>query len=177
DWPAVNGATSYNLYYATSPGVTTATGTQLTGVHAPAVHLGLANGTTYYYIATAVNGFGESLASAQSSTTPTFPTGNPLPPASLAVNFNGGSGPYTVTWPTVSGMSYNLYWSPRPIYPDHTAADNVIRYVTGGTYVHSGVTSGVIYCYIATAMNSAGESADSMQVCGPGAGSIEIVWP
>jgi hypothetical protein len=99
-----------------------------------------------------------------------------LPPASLAVTFNSG-GPYTVTWPTVSGMSYNLYWSPRPIYPDHTAADNVIRYAPGGQYNHSGVTTGTTYCYIVTAMNSAGESADSMQVCGPGAGGIQIFWP
>jgi Big-like domain-containing protein len=176
DWPAVNGAISYNVYYSTSPGVTTATGTQIPVAGSPAVHLGLTNGTTYYYIVTAVNTFGESLASAQSSTTPAFPTGNPLPPASLAVNFNSG-GPYTVTWPTVSGMSYNLYWSPRSIYPDHTAADNVVRYVTPGSYTHSGVVTGTTYCYIVTTMNSFGESADSMQVCGPGTGSIQIIWP
>jgi Big-like domain-containing protein len=181
DWPAVNGATSYNVYYDTVTGVTT-TGTPLLGVRAPAVHLGLTNGTTYFYIVTAVtdtNGvLGESPASAESSATPTAPTGNPLPlpPADLAVTFNTG-GPYTVTWTPVSGLTYNLYWSPRGIYPDHTAADNVIRNVTGGSVVHSGVITGVTYCYIVTANNSAGESADSMQVCGPGAGSISIVWP
>ncbi len=174
DWPAMNGATSYNVYYSTTSPVTTTTGTQILGVRAPAVHLGLTNGTTYYYIVTAFNGY-ESPASAQTSTTPTVPATNPPPPASLSVNFNSGNSPYTVTWPTVSGMSYNLYWSTRPIYPDHTAADNVIRYVTGGQYVQT-VTPGLTYCYIVTAMNSFGESADSMQVCGPPAGSIQIVW-
>jgi hypothetical protein len=181
DWPAVNGATSYNVYYGLSSGVTTSTGTQLAGVQAPAVHLSLTNGTTYHYIVTAVTNtnaiFGESLASAESSTTPTVPAGNPQPPASLAVDYHSGASPYTVTWPTVTGMSYNLYWSTRPIYPDHNTADNVIRYVTGGTYVHNGVTAGLTYCYIVTAVNSAGESADSMQVCGPGAGSILFIWP
>jgi hypothetical protein len=177
DWPAVNGATSYNVYYSTSPGVTTATGTQLVGVRAPSVHLGLTNGTTYHYIVTAVNSFGESLASAEASTTPTVPAGNPPAPASLAVNYNGGISPYTVTWPTVAGMSYNLYWSTRPIYPDHNSADNVIRYQPGGTFIHSGVTPGLTYCYILTAVNANGESADSMQVCGPGAGSILFIWP
>ena len=73
--------------------------------------------------------------------------------------------------------SYNLYWSTRGIYPDHTAADNVIRNVPGNLVVHSGVTTGVTYCYIVTAMNSTGESADSMQVCEGGVGSIQIVWP
>ena len=176
DWLSANGATSYNVYYGTAPGVTTATGTPLLDVRATSVHLNLANNTPHYYIVTAVNSFGESLASAESGTTPAVPAGNPAPPASLAVNYNGGVSPYTVTWPTVAGMSYNLYWSPRPIYPDHTAADNVIRYAAGGQYIHNGVTPGVTYCYIVTAMNAAGESADSMQVCGPGAGSIQFIW-
>jgi len=176
DWLASNGSTSYNVYYSTSTGVTTTSGTQVLGVRAPAVHLGLTNGTTYYYIVTAINGFGESLPSVDSSTTPTVPAGNPLPPASLAVNFNSGTSPYTVTWPTVSGLSYNLYWSTRPISPDHTAADNVIRYVTGGQFIHAGVTPGQTYCYIVTAMDSSGESTDSMQVCGS-TSSVQIFWP
>lgn len=180
DWLAVNGATSYNVYYGTSPGVTTATGTRIDGVRAPAVHLNLTNGTPYYYIVTAVtdtNGiFGESLASAESGTTPAVPAGTPAAPASLAVNYNGGVSPYLVTWPTVAGMSYNLYWSPRAIYPDHNTADNVIRNVNPGSYSHANVTPGTTYCYIVTALNAAGESADSMQVCGPGGGSIQFGW-
>lgn len=178
DWLAVNGATSYNVYYLTSAGVTTTSGTKMASVKAPAVHLGLTNGTTYYYIVTAVNGFGESPASVETNATPTLPAGNPAAPTNFTVTYNSGSGlPNTMTWTTVSGMSYNLYWSTRPIYPDHTAADNVIRYVTPGSYSHSNVQPGVTYCYIVTAMNSAGESADSMQVCGPAAGSIQIFWP
>jgi hypothetical protein len=177
DWPAVNGATSYNVYYSTSALVTTATGTQLLDVRAPSVNLGLANNTPYYYIVTAVNSFGESLASAVTSTIPIVPAGNPQPPASLAVDYNVAASTYTVTWSTVAGMSYNLYWSTRPIYPDHTAADNVRRYQPGGQFIHSGVTTGLTYCYIVTAMNSAGESTDSQQSCGPGAGSILFIWP
>jgi len=176
DWLAVNGAESYNVYYGTSPGVTTISGTQILGVRAPAVHLNLTNGTPYYYIVTAANSFGESLASAETGTTPVVPAGTPAAPAILAVDYNVGTSTYTATWPTVAGMSYNLYWSPRPIYPDHTAADNVRRYQPGGAFVHTGVTTGLTYCYIVTAMNSAGESADSMQVCGPGGGEIQFGW-
>jgi cellulose 1,4-beta-cellobiosidase len=176
DWLAVNGAESYNVYYGTSAGVTTTTGTQIAGVRAPAVHFGLTNNTPHYYIVTAVNSFGESLISAESGTTPVVPAGNPAAPASLAVNFNGGVSPYLVTWPTVAGMSYNLYWSPRAIYPDHNTADNVIRNVNPGSYSHGNVTPGTTYCYIVTALNAAGESADSMQVCGPLGGSIQFGW-
>jgi len=180
DWLAVNGATSYNIYYGLASGVTIS-GTPLTVARPPALHVGLTNNTTYYYIVTAVTNtntvYGESLASAETSTTPNVPAGNPAAPTSLAVNYNGGVSPYTVTWPTVSGLSYNLYWSTRPIYPDHNAADNLIRYIAGGTYTHSSVTPGLTYCYILTAMNTAGESADSNQVCGPGAGSILVTWP
>ena len=179
DWPAVNGAESYNIYFSNTPGAGTA-GTQILAVRAPSVHAGLTNGTPYYYVVTAYNSsLGlESVVSAESGTTPVFPASNPAAPASLAVNFNGGTAPYTVTWPTVAGMSYNLYWSPRAIYPDHNAADNVVRSVTTpGSYVHSGVQNGATYCYIVTAVNAAGESADSMQVCGPGAGSIQVTWP
>ena len=173
DWPATNGATSYNVYYGTAPGVTTTTGTPMLGVRAPAVHIGLSNGTTYYYIATAVNGFGESPASAEASATPVFPAGNPLPPASLTVTT--GSGQNSISWPAVSGAtSYNLYWSTRPIIPDKYSADNVVRGVTS-PYTHTGLTGGLLYCYIVTAMNANGESADSMQACS-GVGAIEIIW-
>jgi hypothetical protein len=178
DWLAVNGAETYNVYYSTSSPVSIATGTQLANVKAPSVNLGLANGQTLYYIVTAYStSYGESPALAEASATPTVPAGNPAVPTNFSVTYNSGSAlPNTMTWTAVSGMSYNLYWSTRPIYPDHNSADNVVRYVTPGSYTHTSVLQGVTYCYILTAMNSAGESADSMQVCGPGAGSILFTW-
>jgi hypothetical protein len=171
DWAAVNGAVSYNVYYdVTSCPTSTTTGTQLADVKAPAVHLSLANGTTYCYVVTAVNGFGESPVSASASATPALPAGTPEP----AVDFNSGASPYTISWPDVpNATGYNLYWSPRPIFPDKATADNVVRYVTS-PYTHTGVQSGQTYCYIVTAMTSTGESADSRQVCGPSA--VQIVW-
>jgi hypothetical protein len=70
-WSPVSGATSYNIYWSTTPGVTTATGTKITGASNPYIQTGRTNGTTYYYVVTAVNGNGESPASAQVSATPT----------------------------------------------------------------------------------------------------------
>jgi CSLREA domain-containing protein/uncharacterized repeat protein (TIGR02543 family) len=76
-WSPVQGATFYNIYMATQSGVTKAnwqskpggmkhegiTGTTFT-------HTGLQNGTTYYFVVTAVNAAGESAESQEVSATP-----------------------------------------------------------------------------------------------------------
>jgi len=64
-WGAVSGATSYNLYWSTTSGVTKATGTKIPGVTSPYAHTALTNGSDYYYIVTAVGPGGESGASAE----------------------------------------------------------------------------------------------------------------
>lgn len=72
-WQPTLSATSYNLYFQEgAPGVTTTTGTPLVDVTSPYLHSGLTNGTTYYYIVTAVSEFGESEPSAEKSAAP-FP--------------------------------------------------------------------------------------------------------
>jgi hypothetical protein len=87
-WDAVSDATSYNIYWATTSGVTKTNGTKITGVTSPYSHTGRTNGTTYYYIVTAVNSSGESVASVQVSATPTAVQD---PPIKL---FNTGASPW-----------------------------------------------------------------------------------
>jgi hypothetical protein len=72
-WPTVAGATSYNIYWSTTTGVTTSTGTKIVSAASPYILSGLADSTPYYYIVTAVNSAGESAASAQVTTTTTTP--------------------------------------------------------------------------------------------------------
>ncbi len=69
-WNSVSGATSYNIYWSTSSGVTPANGTKIPDAASPFTQTGLTNNTTYYYIVTAVNSYGESIASGQVSATP-----------------------------------------------------------------------------------------------------------
>lgn len=69
-WQTVAGAANYNLYYATSPGVTTGTGTLISGVTAPYTHTGLTNGVTYYYIVAGANGAIVGQPSSEVSATP-----------------------------------------------------------------------------------------------------------
>jgi mono/diheme cytochrome c family protein len=68
-WSAVSGATSYNLYWSATSGVTIATGTKVTGASSPSVKAALADNTAYFFIVTAVNSSGESVASAQVTAT------------------------------------------------------------------------------------------------------------
>ena len=75
DWNAVTGATAYNLYWSTTTGVTTTTGTKISGiVNPPTNHSGLTEGATYFYVVTATNSAGESAASAQVEATVLAPT-------------------------------------------------------------------------------------------------------
>lgn len=77
-WDLVSGATSYNIYWATSAGVSKSTGTKISDVTSPYVHTGLSNGTTYYYVVTAENIYGESGESDEVSATPSAMT-RPVP--------------------------------------------------------------------------------------------------
>ncbi len=69
-WTAATGATSYNIYWSTTSGVTKTTGTKISNVTSPYTHTGLTNGTTYYHVVSAVNSYGESAESSQISAIP-----------------------------------------------------------------------------------------------------------
>ncbi len=70
NWDAVAYATSYNIYYSTTSGVTTTTGIKIANATSPYIHPGLTNGITYYYVVTAVNNYGESRESTDISAKP-----------------------------------------------------------------------------------------------------------
>src|SRR5208282_1657966 len=74
-WTASTGASSYNVKRSTTNGGPYST------VNSPTVtnytDSGLTNGTTYYYVVTAVNSSGESGPSSQASATPAAPTQAP----------------------------------------------------------------------------------------------------
>jgi proprotein convertase subtilisin/kexin type 2 len=79
-WTAVNGATSYNIYWSNAAGVNKSSLNKIALAKNPQAHVGLVNGMPYYYVVTAVGAGGESTASAQVGATPVavIPTSDPL---------------------------------------------------------------------------------------------------
>jgi len=69
-WQSVLGADSYNVYWSTSPGVTRMTGQMIPNANSPLFQTGLTNGTTYYYVITSVNDYGESAESSEVAAAP-----------------------------------------------------------------------------------------------------------
>lgn len=69
-WNAVQDATSYNIYWSNSSGVTKTSGIKITGATSPYNHSGLTNGTKYYYAVAAEGPNGESALSDEVSALP-----------------------------------------------------------------------------------------------------------
>ena len=126
-WSASNGATNYNVKSSTTNGgpYTTIGSTAATSY----TNTGLANGTTYYYVVSAVNSYGESTNSAQISATTTVPSAN------LALNKPvTASSDESAAYPGTNAVdgNYTTRWSsafsdPQWIYVDLQAYVNVNR--------------------------------------------------
>ncbi|MBD3919819.1 fibronectin type III domain-containing protein [Paenibacillus sp. PR3] len=164
-WTASSGATSYNVKRATtSGGAFTTVATGVTGTSY--TNTGLTNGTTYYYVVSAVNSAGESSNSAQASATPTAPVTVPSVPTGLTAT--AGNAQATLTWTASSGAtSYNV----KRAMTSGGAYTTVATVVTGTSYTNTGLTNGTTYYYVVSAVNSAGESANSSQASATPAGS------
>ncbi|MES2924932.1 MAG: fibronectin type III domain-containing protein [Verrucomicrobiota bacterium] len=152
-WSAVSGATSYNVKRATTNGGPYTTVSSPTGTSY--VNTGLTNGTTYYYVVSAVNGTGESANSSQVNATPQ----TPAPSAPTGLSATGGNTQVSLSWTAVSGAtSYNVKRGTANGGPYTTVASP-----TGTTYVNTGLTNGTPYYYVVSAVGTGGESINSTQ--------------
>jgi len=159
-WSPVATASTYHIYYATSPGVNKKNGKKIADQHTPYTLRNLANGTTYYFVVTSVNREGESEVSKEVAATP---VANPPPYAPTEVRAVSGDGKVTLSWlPSASGAkSYNIYYGTEPgvdkkkgiKIPDVTSPCDIAP-----------LRNGVTYYFTVSAVNVNGEGATSFEV-------------
>lgn len=162
-WTASSGASSYNVKRATTSGgpyttISSPTGTSFTDTTA-------VNGTTYYYVVSAVSSCGESANSSQVSATPNCTI--PAVPGGLAAT--PGDSQVGLSWTASSGAtSYNVKRATTSGGP-YTTIGNP----TTSAYTDTTAVNGTAYYYVVSAVNSCGESTNSSQVSAtPVAGSV-----
>jgi fibronectin type 3 domain-containing protein len=161
----VSGATLYNLKRSTTSGayyvnIATLTGTSFTNT-------GLINGTTYYYIVTAVGSGGPSTNSAQLAAAPfgppPAPTGLTAGPdsyvgVSLSWNASSAATNYNVKRATISGGPYTTIATRANL-----------------DYNDTNVVSGTTYYYVVSALSAGGESANSLQASATPSNAGDVV--
>ena len=155
-WAASAGATSYHVKRSTT------SGGPYTQVAAPTTtsdtDTGLTNGTTYYYVVSALNSAGESANSPQVSATPAAPAAPPASPTGLQAT--AGNAQVNLTWSASAGAtSYHVKRSTTNGGPYTQVAAP-----TTTSDADTGLTNGTTYYYVVSALNAAGESANSSQV-------------
>jgi len=166
NWNASSGATSYNVKRSTTSGSETQLATATTTSYTDNA---VTNGTKYYYVVSAVNSSGESGNSTEASATPQAPASPPAAPTglqaaagntqvSLTWNASSGATSYHVKRSTTSGSGYTQIAAPA---------------VT--SYTDTGLSNGTTYYYVVSALNAAGESANSAQASAKPAGAAPDV--
>lgn len=169
-WQSVPHAERYRVYWSTQAGVGKSNGTMLEANASPLTHLGLQNGTPYYYVVTAIGAGGEGPVSQQVSATPRVPV--PGAPRDLTVQLSPDTARTMVlAWlaPAIPANSadilrYRIYRSTQPEIASNPAAATLIEASTQTSYTDPVPLGGVTYYYVVTAITVAGESAPSAEV-------------
>jgi fibronectin type 3 domain-containing protein len=132
-WPAVTGATTYNIYRGASNGGESSTPYQTNFTGTVFIDAGVTGGTTYYYTVTAVNAGGESLQSPQAS-------------AMIALPRPAATAKLTATAPSSSTIS--LSWLDVP----SETGFQVLQSTNGANYVSVGATAAGVTAYTASGL-------------------------
>ncbi|HEX3119701.1 MAG TPA: glycoside hydrolase family 44 protein, partial [Candidatus Acidoferrum sp.] len=158
-WTASSGATGYHVKRGT------ASGGPFTQVSAPTTtsftDTSVTNGTTYFYVVSALNSAGESANSTAVSAKPTAPTQpqSQIPPTPTSLVATAGNAQISLTWAISSGAtSYHVKRSTTTGGP-YTQ----ISAPTTNTYLNTSLANGTKYFYVVSALNASGESANSAE--------------
>lgn len=192
-WMDVPNATSYNIYYSTSSGVTSGTktnGTLVSNVSNPYTLMNLTNGTTYYFVVTAVSSSAESLPSSQVSATPS----STVLSAPTNVMATPGNGQVSLAWTAVAGaISYNIYYSTISGVTSGPTTNGILIANATNPNILTGLAYIPYYFVVTAVYSNSVESAASPQVsaipavnpalpepvgvtANPGNGQANILW-
>jgi fibronectin type 3 domain-containing protein len=157
-WTASSGAATYNLYYSLTSGVTAANGVKISGLATTVyTQTGLTNGSTYYYVVTAVGPGGESVASAQATAKPVAP----VAAAPTALTATPGNAQVALAWTASTGATaYNIYYGTSASLS--TTSSTKVGSLSGISYTVAGLTNNTLYYFLVTAVNTGGESLVSI---------------
>jgi hypothetical protein len=153
-WTASSGASSYSVKRSN------ATGGPYTQIATPSAasytDTGLTNGTTYYYVVAAANSVGSSANSSEVSAKP-LPA---IPLAPTGLQATAGNTQISLSWTGSTGAtSYNVKRSSTS-----SSGYAAISSPRAANYTDTGLTNGLTYYYVVSAVNSAGESGNSAEV-------------
>ena len=152
-WTAVSGATTYNVKRGTASGgpYTTKSSPSTTSFNDTTV----TNGTTYYYVVSAVNAYGESGNTAEKSATPTLP----IPAAPTGITATAGDTQVSLSWTaSANATSYHVKRSTTS-----GSGYTQVGAPTTASFTDTGLTNGTTYFYVVTAVNASGESSNSTE--------------
>jgi len=157
-WSATEDATSYSIYRGTSAGGESSTAIA-TGITSTSyTNTSLTNGTTYYYKIKAVNSFGSSGYSNETSGKPT--SSAPSAPTGVAATY--GNTQNTLSWSATSGaLSYNVY---KGTTSGGESGTPIATGLTSLTYTDQLLVNGTTYYYKIKAVNCIGNSSYSSEV-------------
>ncbi len=168
-WNEIPGATSYNVYVSSSPGVTKLSGSKIRNATNPFTITQLEPGKTYYFVVTAVNGSGESEESKELSYTAVEDKIGLIyfkdlfdksiqdhkPSSSEKRNL-------TLAWDNLpDAISYNIYWNDSPGVTKHNG-----KKISNVKSPHTieGLKRGTTYYFVITSVNEFGESEESEEL-------------
>jgi fibronectin type 3 domain-containing protein len=165
-WSTSTGATSYHVKRSTHSG---GPYTQIAAsTSASYTDTSVANGTAYFYVVSALNSAGESANSAQASATPTAPVQAPAVPAALVAT--AGNAQISLSWSSTTGAT--SYYVKRSTHSGGPYTQ--IAAPPAAAYTDAPVANGTTFFYVVSAVNSAGESANSTQASATPTAAVQI---
>lgn len=155
-WLSVDGAESYNIYYATTPGVSR-TSQVIQNATNPFLHSGLVGNSIYYYRVAAVKGglpgqLSYEVSAVVKATTDGSTGGNtPLPaPSSITVDVASAQS-LQISWSPVEGAeSYNIYFNTSAAVGESSLSILGVS----NPHVHTQLQGGLTYYYRVAAVRN-----------------------